>query len=113
MFGNNFICFEDVKVHLDVLSAQTGITRFNELNRYKNWSYDKSEELPLEDILKFDYIIVDADSDDAKRLLKFKDRHKTIQTIKSYKGIYFDFVGRRIPLPKIKWDPVLSILKKI
>jgi len=42
-----------VKVHMDVASCQSGVSRFGEEN--PNWIYDKTENLLVEDLLSRDY----------------------------------------------------------
>ena len=100
-----------VNVHIDVYSAETGITRFTELNRDLGWLYNKSENLSIDNLKsQFTHLLVEAESMDDKNLKPFEQSHQILDFVRSFKGIYF--THDKIPLPKIRWLPKIFILKK-
>ncbi|KAK3102542.1 hypothetical protein FSP39_012075 [Pinctada imbricata] len=96
----------EVHVHIDVLTAQTGVTRFTELNN--RWIYDKTENLEpggLE-MQKFTHLFIGEDE-----LLKYyQSTHTVIAKIDSFDRIKIDW--KTIPPVQIITKPTIWILKK-
>ena len=71
----------NVKVHLDVASCQTGITRFLESN--PNWSYDKTENLTNEDLInQFSHLLILKDDFNSPSMIKIKENFKVVDMAK-------------------------------
>lgn len=106
------IFFSELKIHIDVFSAQTGISRFMELNRV-NWVYDKIEGLKpgSKEMLNFSHLLIEAESDTDPRLQPYKSSHKILYFVKAYNGIYLSRTF--VPMVKIKKVPKIFILKKL
>ncbi len=102
-----------MNVHIDVFSAETGVSRFLELNKNSGWLYDKTENLKPIDKLKFSHLLIEADSEDDKRLDAFKKTHIIQHFVKGFDGIYYLPTGNSpLPLPRIRKAPKIFILKK-
>nr|XP_055046882.1 dol-P-Man:Man(7)GlcNAc(2)-PP-Dol alpha-1,6-mannosyltransferase [Misgurnus anguillicaudatus] len=77
----------NVSLHIDVLAAQTGVSRFLEFNT--NWRYDKREDLTLEDpiIKTYSHLLLEAN---ATKILLLKDSHKPLAFIPGYQSLALD-----------------------
>ncbi|XP_056603418.1 dol-P-Man:Man(7)GlcNAc(2)-PP-Dol alpha-1,6-mannosyltransferase [Triplophysa dalaica] len=77
----------DVSLHIDVLAAQTGVSRFLELN--SNWRYNKREYLTLEDpIMKtYSHLLMEANE---TKILLLKDSYKPLVFIPGYESLEFE-----------------------
>ncbi|XP_050297054.1 probable Dol-P-Man:Man(7)GlcNAc(2)-PP-Dol alpha-1,6-mannosyltransferase [Anthonomus grandis grandis] len=99
-----------VHVHIANLAAQTGISRFAQLN--SSWIYDKSENIKTTDlqIFKFTHLIEEGKSKFASNLKVLAATHDIIDTIESFHQISFNYLT--IPPVKIKMKPVLYLLRR-
>ncbi|ODN02533.1 putative Dol-P-Man:Man(7)GlcNAc(2)-PP-Dol alpha-1,6-mannosyltransferase [Orchesella cincta] len=97
-----------INVHIDVHSAQTGVSRFLELSPY--WKYNKTEGLTRggQEILQFSHLLVEAE-DVEERLAYFKS-HEILVSEEGYAGI--DFLWNRVPPVSIKTEPKVLVLRK-
>ncbi|XP_067248484.1 dol-P-Man:Man(7)GlcNAc(2)-PP-Dol alpha-1,6-mannosyltransferase isoform X1 [Chanodichthys erythropterus] len=97
----------DVSLHIDALAAQTGVSRFLELNSY--WRYDKKEDLTLEDpVMKtYSHLLMEANT---TKILLLKDSHKPLVFIPGYQSLAFE-VSHFPPL-KIKLNNKLVLLER-
>ncbi|KAI6656904.1 hypothetical protein LOD99_16206 [Oopsacas minuta] len=98
----------EVRVHISVEAAQTGVNRFGEL--HDNWVYSKAEDSEEDtDFMKqFSWIITTED-----KFVKYRNMTHTLEEkIDGYDGIYWN---RRTPfiLPKIIFNTKLVIAKRI
>ncbi|XP_019873233.2 probable Dol-P-Man:Man(7)GlcNAc(2)-PP-Dol alpha-1,6-mannosyltransferase isoform X1 [Aethina tumida] len=100
----------NISVHVSNLAAQTGVTRFTEIN--EDWRYSKEENLKPGDpkLFEFDYLIVEAKSKFSTNLKPYASTHDVIDSIEAFHQISFDY--RTIPFVKIKTKPVLYILRR-
>ncbi|KAL2102264.1 hypothetical protein ACEWY4_001432 [Coilia grayii] len=98
----------DVSVHIDVLAAQTGVSRFLELNR--NWKYSKEEDVVPGDarMKSFSLILMEANS---TQIALFRDSHQPVTFIQGYHNIKFHFFN--FPPFSIKLDNKLVILEQL
>ncbi len=98
-----------LNIHIDVYSAQTGVSRFIELSPY--WKYNKTEGLTRgsQDILQFSHLLVEAE-DIEERLAYFKT-HEILVSEEGFAGI--DFAWNRVPPISIKTEPKVLVLRKI
>lgn len=109
----------EINVHIDVYSAQTGISKFLELNRKNGWIYNKTEGMKTDPsaFLQFTHLLIEAESDDDARVLYFKNSHTIQAYISAYKGIeYYNGISnwkyKYFPIIKILQKPRIYILKK-
>lgn len=95
-----------VNLHIDVPAAQTGVTRFTEIN--PKWRYNKTENiLPgSRAILDFSHIFVGDDD-----ILQFyQNTHSVIAKIDSYDTLRVDL--RSFPPIRVTTKPKIWILKR-
>ncbi|XP_037551604.1 dol-P-Man:Man(7)GlcNAc(2)-PP-Dol alpha-1,6-mannosyltransferase [Nematolebias whitei] len=77
----------DVSVHIDTYVAETGASRFMELN--KNWRYDKREGLSITspEIRMYSHLLMEAN---ITRILQLQDTHRPLIFIEGYKNTAFN-----------------------
>ncbi|XP_066150076.1 dol-P-Man:Man(7)GlcNAc(2)-PP-Dol alpha-1,6-mannosyltransferase-like [Euwallacea fornicatus] len=99
-----------VHVHISNLAAQTGVSRFTQLN--SSWTYDKTEHLKTTDmeIYKFTHLVEEGKSKYASNFKILAATHDIIDTIEAFHQISFNYFT--IPPVKIKMKPVLFILRR-
>nr|CAG4645474.1 EOG090X04MD [Lynceus sp. MCZ IZ 141354] len=73
-----------VNIHIDNLAAQTGITRFGELNSH--WSYNKSEDLKpgSEEMFHFTHLIIEAKNRYSRSLKPYSESHEVLAVIEGF-----------------------------
>ncbi|XP_025990233.2 probable Dol-P-Man:Man(7)GlcNAc(2)-PP-Dol alpha-1,6-mannosyltransferase [Solenopsis invicta] len=101
---------EPVRVHIDVLTAQTGVSRFTQTNA--SWIYSKQENLTIDDpeILQFTHLLIEAKS---KYSQNFKFYLKTYDIIDSIDAFsYITLNNDMLPPIKIKTKPSIFIMKR-
>jgi len=94
----------NAEVHLDVYSCQTGISRFIQEN--ENWKYDKSEDLNITQLQKYDFILTDVDAD----LRSLEETHEVKFEIPAYSRLKLDFTV--LPPLNINQKAAIFILGK-
>nr|SVE73502.1 EOG090X04MD [Daphnia atkinsoni] len=99
----------NVTVHIDVLAAQTGISRFGQL--YDNWMYDKTENLKpgSPELRMFSHLIAEAKSKHAYNLRPYAETHEIVAHIEGFSHIRSSY--NHFPPIRIKTKPCLFILK--
>ncbi|KAL1110299.1 hypothetical protein AAG570_008376 [Ranatra chinensis] len=100
-----------VHVHIDNLSAQTGVSRFTQL--YDNWIYNKTEHLipGSEDMFLFTHLLVEAKSKYSQNLKPYSSSHDILDVISGFSYISFNY-NSFVPI-RIKKKPMIFILKRI
>ncbi|GAB6029671.1 hypothetical protein CHUAL_005403 [Chamberlinius hualienensis] len=100
----------DVNVHIDTFSAETGISRFAEIN--PKWRYNKTEEYHKKHVamLDFTHLIVEGRSQYSSNVKHFVHTHKVLSTIQSFSHISFTY-NSFIPI-KVQTKTSILILKK-
>ena len=100
-----------MRIYIDVFSAQTGVSRFLELNRKKGWIYDKNEKiLPnSNEFLNYTHLLLETNN----QMEFFQRTHSVLYQIESFNGIDFSNSYENLFLPKIRYIPKIVILKKI
>ncbi|CAH1169812.1 unnamed protein product [Phaedon cochleariae] len=99
-----------VRVHIANLAAQTGVSRFTQINT--NWTYSKTENLMpgAYELYGFTHLIAESKSKFSNSLKPYSATHDVIDTIEAFHQISFNYLT--IPPVKIKTKPVLFILKR-
>lgn len=85
----------------------------NEFNWYNIWlfifSYNKTENLTIDDLSHFDYLLVESASDNDHRLLPYLSRDLQIHDfIRGFNGFYLD----KQFLLRMHYTPKIYILEK-
>jgi len=101
--------FDRIHVHIDVASAQTGITRFGEL--YDTWKYNKTENIVSgsSDEVIFTHLLREATNEQNKEFLSYNFTHYILKTINSYTKIV---INEQFPFFHVQLSPRIFILKK-
>lgn len=102
--------YENATVYIGNLAAQTGVTRFTELN--KEWEYSKNENLKPGDpeLHEFKYLLVEAKDKYAPEMRLLTQTHEILEFIECYSniGLQYDAI---IPI-KIKTKPCIYIMER-
>ncbi|KAL3289260.1 hypothetical protein HHI36_003691 [Cryptolaemus montrouzieri] len=99
-----------VNVHISNLAAQTGVSRFTQIN--DSWTYSKTENLlpGNQQMYEYTHIIAEAKSKFSSNLKPYTFTHDIIDTIEAFHQVSFNYMT--IPPVKIRTKPVLFILKR-
>lgn len=100
----------NVTVHIDNLAAQTGVTRFTQLN--DNWIYDKDEDLKPgdEEYHWFNYILTEAKDKLSPEMQYLTQTHDTMEFIECFSNIGIQY-GSMIPI-KIKTKSCIYLMER-
>ncbi|CAH2250902.1 jg10248 [Pararge aegeria aegeria] len=97
-----------VHVHISNLAAQTGVTRFTQINDH--WTYSKNESLQVDQLQHFTHLLVEAKSKYSPNLKAFSQTHTILDSIESFSQITMNY--KLIPPVKIKTKPAIFILER-
>ncbi|CAF3678989.1 unnamed protein product [Rotaria sp. Silwood1] len=93
-------------VHIDVYSAENGISRFLEM---KSWIYNKTENLTIDELSHFDYLLVESSNDEDIRLNSYLSYNlQIIDFVRGFNGFYID----KQLLLRMRYTPKIYILEK-
>ena len=100
----------NVSIHIDNLTAQSGVTRFTEINA--NWTYSKDEHLKAgdEDLHKFDYLLTEVKNKYSPEMRFLQQTHEKIELIECFSNIGVHYTSL-LPI-KIRTKPCIMILKR-
>ncbi|XP_046592202.1 uncharacterized protein LOC107223641 isoform X2 [Neodiprion lecontei] len=101
---------EPVHVHIDVLTAQTGVSRFTQTN--KNWIYSKQENITIDspEMLQFTHLLMEAKSKYSPNIKPYMKTHDILDSVDGFSHITLNYNG--IPPIKIKTKPTIFIMKR-
>ena len=97
-----------LSVHLDVLTCQTGLSRFSE--EIQAWHYDKTEDLSTDQLQTFTHLVMEGSHKYSLDMKPFLETHTFLAEIKSYAGIKFN--QSHFPPVEILTKPAIFILKR-
>ncbi|XP_053597598.1 dol-P-Man:Man(7)GlcNAc(2)-PP-Dol alpha-1,6-mannosyltransferase [Microplitis demolitor] len=97
-----------VNVHIDTFTAQTGVSRFTQIN--PDWRYSKQENLTYDDpdILQFTHLFIEAKS--KTLFINKQPNFKVIDSIDGFSRITLNY--KMIPPIRIEMKPMIFIMKK-
>ena len=98
----------NLSVHLDVLTCQTGVSRFTE--EHQAWQYDKTEDLSTEQLQGFTHLVMEGSHKYSLDMKPFLETHTFLAEIKSYAGIKLNH--SHFPPLEILTKPAIFILKR-
>lgn len=100
----------DVYVHIDNLPAQTGVSRFTQIN--SDWRYDKEENLThgSPEMLQFTHLLLEAKSKYSANIRPYVKTHDILESIDGFSQISFNY--NTFPPVKIKTKPMIFILRR-
>ncbi|KAI5705939.1 hypothetical protein M8J75_003245 [Diaphorina citri] len=101
-----------VNVHIDNYAAQTGVSRFTQLN--PGWTYNKTEYLKPggPELMAFTHLIVEAKSKYSPNLKPYVKTHNIISIIETFSHLQFSYLNYINNVVNIKTKPILYILKR-
>uniref|UniRef100_A0A8D9C083 Mannosyltransferase n=1 Tax=Cacopsylla melanoneura TaxID=428564 RepID=A0A8D9C083_9HEMI len=101
-----------VNVHIDNFAAQTGVSRFTQLN--PTWTYNKTEYLKpgSPELMSFTHLIVEAKSKYSPNLKPYVKTHNIISIIETFSHLQFNYLNFVTNVVNIKTKPILYILKR-
>ncbi|XP_072930022.1 dol-P-Man:Man(7)GlcNAc(2)-PP-Dol alpha-1,6-mannosyltransferase [Epargyreus clarus] len=97
-----------VHVHISNLAAQTGVTRFTQIN--KQWTYSKTESLQPEELQEYTHLLIEAKSKYSPTLKTFMRTHNILDSVEMFSHIAMNY--KLIPPIRIKTKPALFILER-
>ncbi|KAJ9588694.1 hypothetical protein L9F63_018008, partial [Diploptera punctata] len=99
-----------VYVHIDVLTAQTGVSRFTQDN--PSWRYSKAENLTSgsEDMMLFTHLLVEAKSKYSQNLKPYLKTHEILDSVEGFSHVALNY--NSFPPIRIKTKPLIFILKR-
>ncbi|CAG0894820.1 unnamed protein product [Darwinula stevensoni] len=100
-----------VHVHIDVFPAQTGVSRFTQIN--DNWIYNKTEGLKVggPDMMSYTHLLVEGSSPESWRIKHYMRTHHILSVISGFSHVSLDY--RDFPPVKVRSKPRIYILHKI
>ncbi|XP_023709823.1 probable Dol-P-Man:Man(7)GlcNAc(2)-PP-Dol alpha-1,6-mannosyltransferase isoform X2 [Cryptotermes secundus] len=99
-----------VFVHIDVLAAQTGVSRFTQDN--PTWRYSKAENITSgsKEIMVFTHLLLEARSKYSQNLKPYSRTHDILDSVEGFSHIAFNY--NTFPPIRIKTKPMIFILKR-
>ncbi|VVC94833.1 unnamed protein product [Leptidea sinapis] len=97
-----------VHLHISNLAAQTGVTRFTQIQDH--WMYSKNESLSTNQLQHFTHLLVEAKSKYSPSIKAFVQTHDILDSVESFSQIAVSY--RLIPPIKIKTKQALFILER-
>lgn len=100
----------NVSIHIDNLTAQSGVTRFTEINA--NWTYSKDEHLKAgdEELHKFDFLLTEVKNKYSPEMRFLQQTHEKIELVECFSNIGVHYTSL-MPV-KIRTKPCIMILKR-
>ncbi|KAG1670071.1 Dol-P-Man:Man(7)GlcNAc(2)-PP-Dol alpha-1,6-mannosyltransferase [Nymphon striatum] len=99
-----------VVVHIDNLSAQTGVSKFGQIN--EQWIYNKTESMVLSnpDMMSFTHLLIEGKSKFSSSIHKFKQSHEVLSLVEAFTHVKFDYT--KFPPVNIRTKPKLLLLRR-
>uniref|UniRef100_A0A914WVK1 Mannosyltransferase n=1 Tax=Plectus sambesii TaxID=2011161 RepID=A0A914WVK1_9BILA len=111
-YSQRFDKAKPISVHIDVYTAQTGVSRY--LHLYKSWQYDKTEDLQPKDLAHFDFLLVGTGNNLTEEVEKYSATHRIMFRAPAYHKIqYKRFKHFPYVLPSVKAKERIAALKKL
>lgn len=101
----------DVNVHIDVMTAQTGVTRFTQI--YDHWRYNKTEDLTPggTEMNQFTHLLIGVSSSGERELEPYRLTHTIVTTVNGFTRL--KLTPKAYPFVEILTDPKIYLLKRI
>lgn len=102
--------YEDANIHIDVYTAQTGVSRFTQINPH--WRYNKTEGLSPggAEMLRFSHLLLDARSAFSSSIVLYEETHEIVEVISAYSTFVVNYLD--FPPIKVRTKPNILILRK-
>ena len=112
---------QSASVHIDNYAAQTGVSRFGQLYEngsrdkgVRNWSYDKTENLSLEDLLNhsnYTYLLVE-NKDSTKTLIDKSINYDILESVEAFAGYKIRYKDWKWPITIENRDAIFILKRK-
>ncbi|KYN40384.1 putative dolichyl-P-Man:Man(7)GlcNAc(2)-PP-dolichyl-alpha-1, 6-mannosyltransferase [Trachymyrmex septentrionalis] len=101
---------EPIHVHIDELTAQTGVSRFTQTN--VSWIYSKQENLTIDDpeMLQFTHLLIGGKNKFSPSIKPYLKTHDIIDSIDGFSHITLNY--NMLPPIRIKTRPSIFIMKR-
>ncbi|KZC06679.1 putative Dol-P-Man:Man(7)GlcNAc(2)-PP-Dol alpha-1,6-mannosyltransferase [Dufourea novaeangliae] len=101
---------DPVHVHIDVLTAQTGVSRFTQTN--DSWIYSKQENLTIDnpEMLQFTHLLMEAKSKYSPNIKPYLKTHDILDSVDGFSHIALNY--NMLPPIRIKTRPIIFIMKR-
>lgn len=99
-----------VHVHIDILTAQTGVSRFTQTN--STWIYSKQENLTIDnpEMLQFTHLLMEAKSKYSPNIKPYLRTHDILDSVDGFSHIALNY--NMLPPIRIKTRPIIFIMKR-
>ncbi|XP_076637940.1 alg12 alpha-1,6-mannosyltransferase isoform X1 [Colletes latitarsis] len=99
-----------VHVHIDILTAQTGVSRFTQTN--DSWIYSKQENLTIDnpEMLQFTHLLMEAKSKYSLNIKPYLKTHDILDSVDGFSHIALNY--NMLPPIRIKTRPIIFIMKR-
>ncbi|XP_033358008.1 probable Dol-P-Man:Man(7)GlcNAc(2)-PP-Dol alpha-1,6-mannosyltransferase isoform X1 [Bombus vosnesenskii] len=99
-----------VHIHIDILTAQTGVSRFTQTN--SSWIYSKQENLTIDspEMLQFTHLLMEAKSKYSPNIKPYLKTHDILDSVDGFSHIALNY--NMLPPIKIKTRPIIFIMKR-
>lgn len=99
----------DAYVHIDIYCAQTGVSRFGQMN--PNWRYSKEEAFDSNsEKMLFTHLLLEGKSVYSSSVLPFRDSHKLLFTVEAFHNLKVDYTS--FPPVHVRTKPKAMILRR-
>ncbi|CAG9789147.1 unnamed protein product [Diatraea saccharalis] len=97
-----------VHVHISNLAAQTGVTRFTQIN--DNWIYSKNESLEINQLQEYTHLLLEAKSKYSSNIKAFAHTHLILDSIETFSQVAVNY--KLMPPVRIKTKPAIFVLER-
>ncbi|KAG0717188.1 putative Dol-P-Man:Man(7)GlcNAc(2)-PP-Dol alpha-1,6-mannosyltransferase [Chionoecetes opilio] len=101
----------NVHVHIDNFAAQTGVSRFTQLNDHWRWNKTENLKAGSKEMRSFSHLMVEAKSKYSYNLKHYTSSHDVIASIEAFSHLSFNY--QQFPPVKVRVKPALFILKNL
>ncbi|CAO1426933.1 unnamed protein product [Diamesa tonsa] len=100
----------NITIHIDNLTAQSGVSRFTQINA--NWTYSKDETLKAgdEDLHRFDYLLAEVKNKYSPEMRYLQQTHEKLEVVECFSNIGIHYTSL-LPV-KIRTKPCIMIMRR-
>lgn len=102
--------FPVANIHIDVYSAQTGVSRFGELNPH--WRYNKTENLVAGGLTmhSFTHLLVEGKSMHSSSVVPYRETHELVTAVEGYSHVRLNYAA--FPPVLVRTRPRVLVLRR-
>ncbi len=99
-----------INLHIDVYTAQTGVSRFTQLYDDGSWQYNKSEDLAVSELATFTHLLVGNVEDNDEVISGLASTHDKIGRVEAFQGIE-KLSFKAFPPFRLKFSTAVNIFR--